>query len=79
MHSLAWLGFGKSLAHGSNEVDTVTLTGFGVWEKDGRRSLQPFAAQICTNPEDAYVGIQVNASDVSNVNTKPMQESQALP
>ena len=79
--SLAWVGFGKSLVSGSNRgrVDTVTFSGFGVWEKSGTRTLQQVAVQICTNPQAAYFGVQVDSGDISNVNTKPGDERMAFP
>src|SRR5579864_5610152 len=81
MHSLAWVDFinsGTSLRH-DEPYDTVTFSGFGVWQKDGTRTLQQVAVQISTSSEKPYVGIQVADGDVSNVNTKPQEEAAALP
>lgn len=81
MHSLAWVDFSNSGTSYSLEEphDTVTFSGFGVWQKDGTRSLQQVAAQICTSAEKPYIGIQIADGDVSNVNTKPADERIALP
>jgi hypothetical protein len=79
LSSLAWVGFSKSLDPATQEVDTVTFAGFGSWEKAGSRTLQQAAAQICLNPRNRYVGIQIDSGDVSNVNTKPLDETVALP
>jgi len=81
MHSLAWVGFSNS---STSEIsvdgyDTVTFSGFGVWTKDGVKTLQQAAVQISKSREKPYVGIQVSAGDVSNVNTKPEIEADALP
>lgn len=81
MHSLAWVDFtnsGTSLRH-DEAYDTVTFSGFGVWRKDGTQTLQQVAVQISTSSEKPYVGIQVADGDVSNVNTKPTDEQNALP
>jgi hypothetical protein len=77
--SLAWVGFSRSLETTSPAIDTVTFAGFGVWEKAGTRTLQQAAVQICVNPKSRYVGIQIDSGDVSNVNTKPKDESVAWP
>jgi hypothetical protein len=81
LHSLAWVGFSNSGSSGNGAYiyDTVTFSGFGVWHKDGVKTLQQAAVQISTSEEKPYVGIQIASGDVSNVNTKPMNESDALP
>jgi endo-beta-N-acetylglucosaminidase D len=80
MHSLSWVTLGHSMdAVTGGPCDIATFSGFAIWEKDGHRSLQPFAAHFCTNPASKYAGIQVDAGDVSNVNTKPFDENLALP
>jgi hypothetical protein len=81
LHSLAWVGFSHSGTSQSHDgpYDTVTFTGFGIWSKDGVRTLQQAAAQISTSPEKPYVGIQIASGDISNVNTKPEEEQDALP
>lgn len=73
MHSLAWVGFGDSgnSCEGPEEFDTVTFSCFGVWSKDGTHTVQQATVQISTSPQRPYVGIQVDAGGVSNVNTKP--------
>jgi hypothetical protein len=81
LHSLAWVGFSDSGSSGNDTrcYDTVTFSGFGVWTKDGVKTLQQAAVQISTSREKPYVGIQIASGDVSNVNTKPENEVDALP
>ena len=81
MHSLAWVGFSNSRdSRGrSAEYDTVTFTGFGVWIKGDSQTVQQAAVQISTSPKRPYVGIQIDAGNVSNVNTKPVNIQDALP
>jgi hypothetical protein len=87
LHSLAWVGFGNSRAarrtpssrRGAGEYDTLSFTCFGVWSKDGVDTLLQASAQFSTSPERPYVGIQVDAGNVSNVNTKPPNIKDALP
>lgn len=80
MHSLAWADFCNSGAStDTDRWDTVTFSGFGIWSKDGVNTVQQVAVQISTSAEKPYIGIQVAAGDVSNVNTKPIHEPSALP
>jgi hypothetical protein len=81
LHSLAWVGFSdsRSSSNGTNGCDTVTFSGFGVWSNAGLNTLQQAAVQISTSREKPYVGIQIASGDVSNVNTKPENERDALP
>lgn len=80
LHSLAWVGFSNSGDSGDNEpYDTVTFAGFGVWRKDGTQTVQQATAQISTSPQRPYVGIQIGAGSVSNVNTKPPDIRSARP
>jgi hypothetical protein len=81
MHSLAWVGFTNShdAERRSTEYDTVTFTGFGVWNKDGSRTVQQATVQISTAPQRPYVGIQIDSGSVSDVNTKPVNIKDALP
>ena len=80
MHSLAWVDFSNSATSEEEEgYDTVTFSGFGIWNKDGTHTLQQVAVQICTSREKPYVGIQIAQGDISNVNTKPAVEQAALP
>jgi hypothetical protein len=80
MHSLAWVDFGHSgTSPESDECDTVSFSGFGVWSKDGVNTLQQGAVQISNSRQKPYVGIQVANGDISNVNTKPEKEETALP
>lgn len=59
--------------------DTLTISGLGIWEKDGCRSIQSVAAQFCASGAAPYVGIQVGSAQVSNVNTRPSDEEAARP
>jgi hypothetical protein len=84
LHSLVWVAFGNSAANPVSEqgFDTVTFSGFGIWEKNGVRSLEQVAAQIWNNPDDPlspYVGIQVSSGDVSNVDLRPVDPAKAQP
>ncbi len=81
LHSLSWVGFSNSRdsVSATGDYDTVTFTGFGIWSKDNRHSLQQIAVQISTCPTAPYVGIQVGSGDISDVNTKPENEQEALP
>ena len=80
LHSLSWIGFSRSvLAQPGSPCDTVTFAGFGSWTKQSKSSLQQIAAQICVNPRVHYVGVQIDSADVSNANTKPAREQDALP
>jgi hypothetical protein len=84
LHSLVWIGFGNS-ADGppaASGFDTVTFSGFGVWEKNSVRSLEQVAGQIWNNPGhplSPYIGIQVTSGDVSNVDLRPVDPNDALP
>src|SRR6185436_21184546 len=46
LHSLAWVGFSNSNSarERNDEYDTVTFTGFGIWSKDGSRTVQQVSA-----------------------------------
>ena len=86
LHSLAWVGFtnsngseSKSTSRKTVEYDTLSFTCFGVWSKDGVETLFQASAQFSTSPERPYVGIQVDAGIVSNVNTKPPNIEDAMP
>ena len=81
MHSLAWVGFNNSGNSNSTseEYDTVTFTGFGIWSKDGSDTVQQVTAQISTSVQRPYVGIQVDLGNISNVNTKPPNIDDARP
>jgi hypothetical protein len=81
MHSLASVSFTRSLgsAWSPSDYDTISFSGFGIWSKDGVQTVQQVAVQISTSAESPYVGIQIDSGNVSNVNTKPMIEAEALP
>jgi hypothetical protein len=81
LHSLTWVGFSHSLTSqaSSEEYDTVTFTGFGVWSKDGVDSIEQTAVQISTSPATPYVGIQIGSGYISNVDTKPDNPDDARP
>jgi hypothetical protein len=81
LHSLSWVSFTNSrdskLKDGN--YDTVSFSGYGTWEKAGQESLQVVSAQISTSRKTPYVSIQINGGFVSNVNTKPEDESKVHP
>jgi len=81
LHTLSWVSFLNSLRStaGSGRHDTVTFTGYGIWSKGGHQTVQPVAVQISHAPGPHYVSIQIGGGQVSNVNTKPMDEKDALP
>jgi hypothetical protein len=84
MHSLAWVGFGNSAEGPVSDAgwDIVTFSGFGVWEKNNVHSLEQVAVQIWNNPANPlspYIGIQVSSGDVSNVDKRPENPTDALP
>lgn len=78
LRRLAWLDF-ADVGSGGSRPDTVTFSGFGVWEKDGVETRAQAAVQVSTAPGAAYVGIQIDGGAISNVNTKPTRISDALP
>jgi hypothetical protein len=71
MHSLVWMSFGSSNTAPANgrAYDTLTFTGFGVWEKAGVQRVEQATVQVTTSPKARYIGIQIGVGDVSNVNT----------
>ena len=81
MFSLAWVGFSNSgtSTKARDGHDTLTFSGFGEWSKECSRTLQQVAVQVSTSAEKPYIGIQVADGDISNVNTKPVNEETALP
>jgi hypothetical protein len=79
LHSMAWVGFSNSEGSNKEGFDTVTFACFGVWSKDGVRTVQQATVQISTSPQRPYVGIQVGSGTVSNVNTKPPNIEDARP
>lgn len=79
LHTLSWVSFLHSLKSGSGKPDTVTFAGYGTWSRDGGRTPHPVTVQIAHPPGPSYVSIQVGAAQISNVNTKPVNEKDALP
>lgn len=81
MHSLTWVSFTNSRETKPKDgaFDTVSFSGYGTWEKAGQKSLQMVSAQISTSRKTPYVSIQINGGFVSNVNTKPEDESKVHP
>ena len=84
LHSLTWVGFSNSAIANPARAgfDTVTFSGFGIWEKNGVRSLEQVAAQIWDNPANAlspYIGIQISSGDISNVDLRPVNPEDAHP
>lgn len=61
------------------EYDTLTFAGFGTWSKGGVEKTSVVTVQISNAPEAKYVGIQVDAGLISDVNTKPPLLSDATP
>jgi hypothetical protein len=80
LHRLSWVDLSRSRhAPAGSPPDTLTLSGFGTWEKDGHQRELQVAAQVSTAPGARYVGVQVAGGGVSNVNTKPPEIRDALP
>ena len=80
--SLTWVDFSNASGgpSGREGFDTVTFTGYGTWSKDGSESVQLASVQVSTSPKRPYVGIQIGPGGiVSNVNTKPARQEDALP
>jgi len=79
--ALTWVSFTNSRTSRSapGQYDTVSFSGFGTWSKDGGRTAQLVTAQISDAPDLPYVSIQVGGGLISNVNTKPTDETFALP
>jgi len=75
---LSWVDLSRRGSTG-DAPDTVTFAGHGVWSKGGVESLEQVCVQVSTVPGAEYVGIQVGLGAVSNVNTKPIDMSRALP
>jgi len=71
MHSLVWVGFADSNtgSPGERGYDTLSFTGFGIWNKDGIERVELASVQVCTAAKAHYIGIQIGLGDVSNVNT----------
>jgi hypothetical protein len=80
MCSLAWHSFTHSRGHpfGSGAYDTVTFAGFGTWSKGDPGTLYVATVQISTSRDYPYVSIQIDGGLVSNVNTKPADDSATL-
>lgn len=64
---------------GPNDYDTLTFAGFGTWSKGGVDKTSVVTVQISNAPGAKYVGIQVDAGLISDVNTKPLLLSDATP
>ena len=79
LHTLSWVSFLQSMKSTSGKPDTVTFSGYGTWSRDGGRTPQPVSVQIAHPPGPSYISIQVGAALISNVNTKPANEKDALP
>ncbi|HEX4963477.1 MAG TPA: hypothetical protein VF173_21795 [Thermoanaerobaculia bacterium] len=79
LHTLSWVSFLHSLKSTSGKPDTVTFSGYGTWSRDGGKTPHAVTVQIAHPPGPAYVSIQVGAALISNVNTKPANEQDALP
>ena len=71
MDNLVWVSFSNSSgAARPGECEVVTFTGSGTWNQD-TSSPHLATVQISTAPDLAYVTIQIDGGDASNVNTKP--------
>ncbi len=81
LDSLAWVRFSSSASPRARaaEPDTVTFCGWGVWSRAGTESRELATVQISTAPGAPYVGIQIRAGAVSNVDTKPPNQDQVIP
>lgn len=79
LHTLSWAGFLHSVDSNAGKPDTVTFAGYGTWSQDGGRTPHAVTVQIAHPPGPSYVSIQIGASQISNVNTKPANEKDALP
>lgn len=79
MHALSWSSFLRSRAARNGECDAVAFSGFGTWSKDGVTSIQQASVHISTSAEFPYVGVQIEAGAVSNVNTKPRTMDEVRP
>lgn len=79
LHTLSWVSYLHSMKSTSGSPDTVTFAGYGTWSRDGGRTPHAVTVQIAHPPGPSYVSIQVGAALISNVNTKPANEKDALP
>ncbi|HEV2845401.1 MAG TPA: hypothetical protein VG477_11190, partial [Thermoanaerobaculia bacterium] len=79
LHTLSWVSFLHSMKSTTGKYDTVTFAGYGTWSRDGGRTPHPVTVQIAHPPGPSYVSIQIGAAQISNVNTKPVNEKDALP
>jgi hypothetical protein len=81
MYTLIWAGAlhsrGAPAGHGRH--DTVTFAGFGSWSRDPSDAPHLATVQISAPPGVPYASIQIDGGRVSNVNTKPENEDDALP
>jgi len=79
MHSLAWIDHGSATL-GQEVFDSITLSCFGVWTKNGVQRVIQAAAQFSTSEHITYAGIQVGpAGKISNVNTLAPANSFPVP
>ena len=81
LNTLIWVKFMNSSKSDGQwaEYDTLTFAGFGTWSKGGVEKTSVVTVQISNAPAARYVGIQVEAGEISNVNTKPPLLSDATP
>ncbi len=78
MSSLAWLRFTNSKHGSSDRYDTVTFSGFGQWSLDKKGRQHIASVQVSTASDRPFVSILVDGGNVSNVNTRPNDETQPL-
>ncbi len=86
MSHLLWRCLQRSSADGGDagradtmSADTVSFTAVGRWSLDDSGQLHTAAVHLSTNPRAPYVSILIDGGAVSNVNTKPAREEDALP
>jgi hypothetical protein len=74
--SLTWVSF--THANSNGEYDTVTFSGFGNWSLDKKERLHIASVQVSTAAGRPYVSILIDGGTVSNVNTRPNNETPPL-
>ncbi len=78
MRSLTWVSFTHSKREGSDEFDMVTFSGLGTWSLDKKDRLHIASVQVSTFPNRPYISILIDGGRVSNINTRPSNETPPL-
>ncbi|MEQ1828521.1 MAG: hypothetical protein ABL921_21340, partial [Pirellula sp.] len=78
MSSLAWLRFNNSKHNRNDGYDMVTFSGFGRWNLDKNDRQHIASVQISTASDRPFVSILIDGGNVSNVNTRPANETPPL-